>query len=98
MHISYPITSLERKGKNFEGTEECEASFEKLKQLLTHAPVLKIADPNKDFVICINSCNRGLGGVLMKVGNVVCCESQKLNKNKKNYLTHDMSWKRLYMH
>ena len=26
--ISYPITSLERKGKKFEWTEECETSFE----------------------------------------------------------------------
>ena len=26
--ISYPITSLQRKGKKFEWTKECEASFE----------------------------------------------------------------------
>ncbi len=29
--FSYPITSLQRKGKKFEWTEECEASFEYLK-------------------------------------------------------------------
>ena len=29
--ISYPITSLHRKGKNFEWKEECEASFEQFK-------------------------------------------------------------------
>lgn len=29
--ISYPITSLQRKGKNFEWKKECEASFEQLK-------------------------------------------------------------------
>jgi len=29
--ISYPITSLQRKGKKFEWTEECLASSEKLK-------------------------------------------------------------------
>ena len=27
-HISYPITSLQRKGKNFEWIKECVASFE----------------------------------------------------------------------
>ena len=29
--IAYPITSLQRRGKKFEWTEECEASFEQLK-------------------------------------------------------------------
>lgn len=45
--VAYPITSLQRKGKKFEWTEECEASSEKLKQLLTHAPVLNIANLEK---------------------------------------------------
>jgi len=38
--IAYPITSLKVKGKKFEWTEECEASFEQLKKFLIHAPVL----------------------------------------------------------
>jgi len=38
--IVYPNTSLQRKGKKFEWIEECKASFEQLKELLTHAPVL----------------------------------------------------------
>ena len=45
--IVYTITSLQRKGNKFEWTEECATSFEELKQLLTNAPVLKIADPDK---------------------------------------------------
>eukprot|EP00253_Pinus_taeda_P010989 PITA_10989 len=77
--IAYPITSLQRKGKKFEWTEECEANFEQLKQLLTHAPMLNITDPDKQFVVCIYACKRGLGGVLMQEGNVVCYESRKLN-------------------
>ena len=31
--ISYPVISLQRKGKNFKWVEECEASFEQLKKL-----------------------------------------------------------------
>ena len=88
--IAYPITSMQQKGKKFEWTKECEASFEQLKQLLTHAPMLKIVDPNKDFVVCIDSCKRGLGGVLMQEGWVVCYESQKLNEHEQNYPTHDL--------
>jgi len=93
--IAYPITSLQRKGKKFKWTEECEARFEKLKQLLTHALVLRIADPNKDFVICTYACKRGLGGFLMQDGQVVCYESRKLNVHKKNYLTHDLELEKI---
>jgi len=66
--ISYPITSLQRKGKKFEWMEECEARFEQLKQLLTHAPMLKIGDLDIEFFVCIDGCKRGLGGVLMQDG------------------------------
>ena len=52
--IAYPIMSLQRKGKKFKWIEECEASYEKLEQLLAHAPVLKIADLDKEFVVCTN--------------------------------------------
>jgi hypothetical protein len=53
--ISYPITSLQRKDKKFQWTEECERSFQQLKQLLTSAPILRIAYPNEDFVVCTNA-------------------------------------------
>eukprot|EP00253_Pinus_taeda_P002609 PITA_02609 len=58
-----------RKGKKFKWTEECEANFEKLKNLLTHAPVLLMANPDKEFVVCTDACKRGLGGVLMQDGH-----------------------------
>lgn len=38
--ISYRITSLQRIGKKFEWTNECEASFEKLNKLLMYTLVL----------------------------------------------------------
>ena len=50
-----------------------------MRLVLTHAPVLKIADSNKEFVVCTDACKRGLGGVLMQDGHVVCYESQKIN-------------------
>jgi hypothetical protein len=62
--IAHPITSLQRKEKKFQWTEECESSFQRLKQLLTSAPILKIANPNKDYVVCTDACKEGLGGVL----------------------------------
>jgi hypothetical protein len=62
--IAHSITSLQRKEKKFQWTEECESIFQRLKQLLTSAPMLKIADPNKDYVVCTDACKEGLGGVL----------------------------------
>ena len=78
-----PITSLQKKGKIFFWDQNCEESFNILKELLTNAPILKIANPNKDFVACTDACNEGLGGVLTQEGHVIAYESRKLKTNKK---------------
>ena len=62
--IANPITSLQKKRKKFDWNQKCEDSFKKLKTLLTSAPILRIADPNKDFIVCTDTCNDDLGGVL----------------------------------
>ena len=88
--VAHPITSLQRKRIKFEWTPRCEESFQQLKDLLTSAPVLKIANPKKDFVVCTDACGQGLGGVLMQDNHVVCYESRKLEDHEKNYATHDL--------
>jgi hypothetical protein len=88
--IGFPITSLHKKGVKFIWTSECEEIFQEIKYLLTNAPVLKIAKPNKEFLVCIDSCKEGLGGVLMQDRHVICYESKKLNEHEVNYVTHDM--------
>jgi hypothetical protein len=69
---------------------KCEEIFQTLKHLLTHAPMLKIIDPEADFLVCTDACKEGLGGVLMQGGSVVCYESRKLNEHEVNYVTHDL--------
>ena len=69
--IANPITSLQKKGKKFDWNQKCEGSFKKLKTLLTTAPILRIVDPNKDFIVCTDACNDGLGGVLTQEGHVI---------------------------
>ena len=64
--ITYPITSLQNKGKKFDWNEKCEEKFNNLKHLLTTAPILNIVDPYKDFVVCTNACKEVLGGVLIQ--------------------------------
>jgi hypothetical protein len=88
--IASPITSLQKKGVKFEWTSKCEESFRQLKEILTSAPILKIADPNEYFVVCTDACKEGLGGVLSQRDNVVCYESRKLKEHERNYATHDL--------
>jgi hypothetical protein len=61
-----------------------------MKYLLTNAPVMDIADPNKDFLECTYACKEGLEGVLMQEGHVIFYESRKLNEHEINYVTHDL--------
>ena len=88
--VAHAITSLQKKGVRFEWTLRCEESFWKLKNLLTSAPVLKVVDPEKDFVVCTDACGQGLGGVLMEDNHVICYELRKLKEHEKNYATHDL--------
>ena len=64
--FAHAITSLQNKGMKFEWTSRCEESFQRLKNILTSAPILKVADPEKYFVVCTDACGQGLGGVLCK--------------------------------
>jgi hypothetical protein len=76
--IAHPITSLKKKGTKFEWTLKCENNFNLMKELITSAPVLKIADQNESFVVCTDVCKEGLRGVLMQNGHVIVYESRNL--------------------
>ena len=88
--IAQPITSLQNKGVKFQWTLDCENSFQHLKHLLTSAPIIRIVDPNEDFIVCTDACKEGLGGVLSPNGHVVCYESSKLKEHERDYATHDL--------
>ena len=88
--VAYPITSLQKKGKVFKWTSECQRSFEKLKHLLTTAPILSVADPNKDYVVCTDESKEGVGRVLMQEGKVIAYESRKLKEHEQRYSAYDL--------
>jgi hypothetical protein len=83
--IAKPMTKLLEKNKEFEWTEECQASFHELKKRLTSAPYL-----TKKFDIYCDASHQGLGCVLMQGGQVVSYASRRLRKPKENYPTHDL--------
>ena len=88
--IAQTITTLQKKSVQFIWIQQCQDSFEKLKQLLKTTPVLKIVDPSKDFVVCTNANTKGLGWVLTQEVRVICYESHKLKEHEKHYVVHDM--------
>ena len=88
--IDFPITALQKKETKFLWNEKCEVSFKKLKKLLTNAPVLKVVDMDKDFVVCTGACNDRLGGFISQENHVIAYKSQKLKDGEKNYATHDL--------
>ena len=87
--VAHLVTYLQKKGIKFKWTLRCEESFHQLKNLLTSAPILKVADPEKYFVVCIDACGQGLPGFLMQENHVIYYESRKLKEHEKNYATHD---------
>eukprot|EP00253_Pinus_taeda_P005649 PITA_05649 len=88
--VAFPITSLQKKGKVFHWTLSYQKSFEQLKHLLTTTPILSIADPNKDYVVCTDTSKEGLGGVLMQEGKVIAYESRKLKEHEQKYSSYDL--------
>ena len=88
--IAYPITSLQNKGTKLKWSQRCQDSFNNMKELLTSTPILKVADPDKDFTVCVDASKEGIVGVLTQEGHVICYESWKLKENERKYVTHDL--------
>jgi hypothetical protein len=69
--IAKPMTSLLEKNKDFDWTEECQATFEELKKRLTSASVLILPYITKKFEIYYDASRQRLGCVLKQDGKVV---------------------------
>ena len=85
-----PMTRLLQKNVRFEWSGKCQASFEKLKLVLTEAPVLTEPTYGKEYVIFSDASLKGLECVLMQEGKVVVYASRKLKPHEKNYPMHDL--------
>ena len=64
--IASPMTKLLQKNVKFEWTDKCQQSFEKLKALLTEAPVFVQPELGNEFIIYSDASLNGLGCVLMQ--------------------------------
>ncbi|GBL83023.1 Transposon Ty3-G Gag-Pol polyprotein [Araneus ventricosus] len=87
--IARPLHKLTEARSNFNWTEECEKSFNGLKQALITSPVLTDPRTDKEFILDTDASNEGIGAVLsQKIGNEECIIayfSKSLGKPERNY-------------
>ena len=84
------MTTLTRKGVNFDWIDRCEESFQELKRRLTIAPVLITPISGERYTVYCNASRNGLGCVLMQKGRVVAYASRQLKSHEQKYPTHDL--------
>ena len=92
--IAAPITDLTRKEKpvRVKWSEECEAAFKKLKEMLVSNHVLRSPNMSLPFVLETDASDRGVGAVLTQVDEAgeehpVAFFSQKLLPREEKYAT-----------
>ncbi|GBN05495.1 Retrovirus-related Pol polyprotein from transposon 297 [Araneus ventricosus] len=87
--IARPLHKLTEARSNFNWTEECEKSFNSLKQALITSPVLTYPRTDKEFILDTDASNEGIGAVLsQKIGNeeyVIAYFSKSMGKPERNY-------------
>lgn len=84
------MTRLTGKDVKFEWTEECENSFQKLKEHLRETPILVLPKTRVPYVVYTDASGTRLGCVLMQDEKVIAYASRQLRPNEVNYPTHDL--------
>jgi hypothetical protein len=88
--IANLITELQNKKKKLVWTEKCAEAFQRLKDLLTIASILKVPDMDTKFLVCTDASKEGLGRILMQDRRVIAYISRKPRRHEENYVTHDL--------
>ncbi|KAG8499148.1 hypothetical protein CXB51_005595 [Gossypium anomalum] len=88
--IAALMTKLLCKGVPFVWTDVLQESFDKLKTVLTQAPVRIQPEPGKDFMVYSDATHVGLGCVLMQDRKVVAYVSRQLKTHEANYPKHNL--------
>ena len=88
--IAQPLTSMLKKDAPFTWNEAQQTAFDSLKHALSTAPVLAFPNFQKDFIICTDASDVGIGAVLMQTDDngksrAVAFASRLLNSAERNY-------------
>ena len=83
--VTAPLRKLQEKDVIWHWHAEQQQSFNKLKQLITEAPVLRFYDPRKELTLSVDASSKGLGAVLIQEEQPVAYASRALTKCQMNY-------------
>ncbi len=87
--IARPLHQLTEKNNSFVWTEECQRSFDKLKQVLTSTPILAYPNLEGEFRLDTDASGCAIGAVLSQMldgqERVVAYFSRTLTRSEKNY-------------
>lgn len=89
-----PLSNLLKKDVEWMWTVECQKAFDSVKQSLTDAPVLAIANHHKPFHVVCDASDFAIGSALMQhdddmVERVISYQSRQLKPAERNYPVHD---------
>ena len=87
--ISRPLTSLLKKGVQFQWTPVTQEAFTLLKTSLINAPVLAVPNFQLPFVIETDACDFGIGAVLMQQGHPISYLSKPLSGKNQALSTYE---------
>ncbi|XP_028299789.1 uncharacterized protein LOC114461699 [Gouania willdenowi] len=89
--IARPLHELTQKYARFHWTPECQEAFDRLKKMLTSAPVLGYPLDDGDFFLDTDASDWGIGAVLSQVQGeeerVLAYGSRRLSATEQNYCT-----------
>ena len=91
--IARPLSQLAKKSVVFSWTSECTKAFQVLKTALQQAPVLRLPDFEKRFVVATDASKHAIGGVLSQQFedgmHPVAYFSKTLGKHELNWSTYE---------
>ena len=89
--VASPLFKLEEKGKKFVWSQECQKSFEKLKEALCEAPVLAFPNFDLPFILDTDASTTGIAAVLSQVQDgterPIAYAAKSLNKSQRKWPT-----------
>ena len=83
--VATPLRQLTEKSAIFTWETQQDEAFQKLKKMITVAPVLKYYDVKEETTIQSDASEKGLGATLLHQGQPVAFASRALNKSEQNY-------------
>jgi len=92
--IAAPLHGLTHRNAVFLWSEGCQSAFEQLRAALVAAPILRLPDFERPFIISADASNIAVGAVLMQeddAGNryAVAYRSRALDEAKQHWPTHE---------